>query len=227
MKSGESGMKYRAVIFDLGGVVFGSPLHAIRRYELANGIEENFVNRLVVAAGPEGSWQRMERGELVMGPGFFAAFDRDVKAADPAVAERFSAEAMMAAIAEESGPRPQMIDALRRLRADGYTVAALTNNWVSEEEREPKDVEEAAMRAEVRALFDEYVESSVVGLRKPDPAIYLLACSRIGVEPRDAVFLDDIGSNLKAARALGMTTIKVDHPDDALAELWRTLDGCR
>ena len=220
-------MRYRAVIFDLGGVVFGSPLHAIRRYELANGIEENFVNRLVVSAGPEGSWQRMERGELVMGPGFFAAFDRDVKAADLAVAERFSAEAMMAAIAEESGPRPQMIDALRRLRADGYTVAALTNNWVSEEEREPKDVEEAAMRAEVRALFDEYVESSVVGLRKPDPAIYLLACSRIGVEPRDAVFLDDIGSNLKAARALGMTTIKVDHPDDALAELWRTLDGCR
>ena len=220
-------MKYRAVIFDLGGVVFGSPLHAIRRYELANGIEENFVNRLVVAAGPEGSWQRMERGALVMGPGFFAAFDRDVKAADPAVAERFSAEDMMAAIAEESGPRPQMIDALRRLRADGYTVAALTNNWVSEEEREPKDAEEAeeaVVRAEVRALFHEYIESSVVGLRKPDPAIYHLACGRIGVEPEEAVFLDDIGSNLKTARALGMTTIKVDDPDDALAELWRTLD---
>ena len=219
-------MKYRAVIFDLGGVVFGSPLHAIRRYELANGIEENFVNRLVVAAGPEGSWQRMERGELVMGPGFFAAFDRDVKAADPAVAERFSAEDMMAAIAEESGPRPQMIDALRRLRADGYTVAALTNNWVSEEEREPKEAEEAeeaVVRAEVRALFHEYIESSVVGLRKPDPAIYGLACSRIGVKPEEAVFLDDIGSNLKTARALGMTTIKVDDPDDALAELWRTL----
>ena len=216
-------MKYRAVIFDLGGVVFGSPLHAIRRYELANGIEENFVNHLVVSAGPAGSWQRMERGELVMGPGFFAAFDRDVRAADPAVAERFSAEAMMAAIAEESGPRPQMIDALRRLRADGYTVAALTNNWVSEKEREPKDAEEAAMRAEVRALFDHYIESSVVGLRKPDPAIYDLACGRIGVEFSEAVFLDDIGSNLKAARALGMTTIKVDDPDEALAELWRTL----
>ena len=223
-------MKYRAVIFDLGGVVFGSPLHAIRRYELANGIEENFVNRLVVAAGPEGSWQRMERGELVMGSGFFAAFDRDVKAADPAVAERFSAEDMMAAIAEESGPRPQMIDALRRLRADGYTVAALTNNWVSEEEREPKEAEEAeeaVVRAEVRALFHEYIESSVVGLRKPDPAIYGLACSRIGVEPEEAVFLDDIGSNLKTARALGMTTIKVDDPDDALAELWRTLGDQR
>ena len=218
-------MTYRAVIFDLGGVVFGSPLHAIRRYELANGIEENFVNHLVVAAGPEGSWQRMERGELVMGPEFFAAFDSDVKAADPAVAERFSAEDMMAAIAEESGPRPQMIDALRRLRTDGYTVAALTNNWVSEEEREPKDPGEAAMRAEVRALFDEYIESSVVGLRKPDPAIYHLACGQIGVEFSEAVFLDDIGSNLKTARALGMTTIKVDDPDDALAELWRTLDG--
>lgn len=216
-------MDYRAVIFDLGGVVFGSPLHAIRRYEQANGIEENFVNRLVVAAGPGGSWQRMERGELVMGPGFFAAFDDDVRAADPSVAVRFSAEEMMAAIAEESKPRPRMIDALRRLRARGYTVAALTNNWVSEEEREPASPEEAAMRAEVRALFDDYVESSVVGLRKPDPAIYRLACGRLGIEPREAVFLDDIGSNLKSARALGMTTIKVDDPDDALAELWRTL----
>lgn len=216
-------MDYRAVIFDLGGVVFGSPLHAIRRYEQANGIEENFVNRLVVSAGPEGSWQRMERGELVMGPEFFAAFDDDVRAADPSVAARFSAEEMMAAIAEESKPRPQMVDALRRLRARGYTVAALTNNWISEEEREPADAGEAAMRAEVRALFDDYVESSVVGLRKPDPAIYRLACGRIGVEPREAVFLDDIGSNLKSARALGMTTIKVDDPDDALAELWRTL----
>ncbi len=216
-------MEYKAVIFDLGGVVFGSPLHAIRRYEQANGIEENFVNRLVVSAGPGGSWQRMERGELVMGPEFFAAFDADVGAADPSVAERFSAEEMMAAIAEESAPRPRMIEALRRLRAEGYTVAALTNNWVSEEERAPKDAEEAAMRAEVRALFDDYVESSVVGLRKPDPAIYRLACGRIGVEPSEAVFLDDIGSNLKSARALGMTTIKVDDPDDALAELWRTL----
>ena len=216
-------MQYKAVIFDLGGVVFGSPLHAIRRYEQANGIEENFVNRLVVSAGPGGSWQRMERGELVMGPEFFAAFDADVRAADPSVAERFSAEEMMAAIAEESAPRPRMIDALRRLRAEGYAVAALTNNWVSEEEREPKDAEEAAMRAEVRTLFDDYVESSVVGLRKPDPAIYRLACGRLGIEPREAVFLDDIGSNLKSARALGMTTIKVDDPDEALAELWRTL----
>lgn len=218
-------MKYRAVIFDLGGVVFGSPLHAIRRYELANGIEENFVNRLVVSAGPAGSWQRMERGELVMGPEFFVAFDRDVEAADPAVGERFSAEDMMAAIAEESMARPQMVEALRRLRAEGYTVAALTNNWVSEEEREPKDAEDAAMRAEVRALFHDYVESSVVGLRKPDPAIYELACGRLGVEPGEAVFLDDIGSNLKTARALGMTTIKVDDPDEALAELWRTLES--
>ncbi len=218
-------MKYRAVIFDLGGVVFGSPLHAIRRYEQALGIEENFVNRLVVAAGPGGAWQRMERGELVMGPEFMAAFDREVRAADPAVGERFSAADMMAAIAEEGKPRPQMLAALKRLRAEGCVVAALTNNWVSEEEREPADAADAAMRAEIRSLFDDYVESSVVGLRKPDPAIYELACDRIGVRYEEAVFLDDIGSNLKSARALGMTTIKVDDPDEALAELWSTLES--
>ncbi len=218
-------MRYLAVIFDLGGVVFGSPLHAIRRYERENGIEDNFVNRLVAAAGPEGAWQRMERGELVMGPGFFAAFDREVRRADPQAAARFSTAGMMAAIAEESQPRPQMIAALRRLRARGYMVAALTNNWISEEERQSAaSTGEAALRAEIRELFDEYIESSVVGLRKPDPAIYRLACDRIGVRPNEAVFLDDIGANLKTARSLGIATIKVDHPDDALAELWRTLE---
>ena len=129
----------------------------------------------------------------------------------------------MTLIAEESHPRPQMIAALRRLRDEGYAVAALTNNWVSEEERESLDEEDAAVRAEVRTLFDEYIESSVVGLRKPDPAIYRLACRQIGVEPSETVFLDDIGSNLKSARSLGMTTIKVDDPDEALRELWRTL----
>ena len=202
-------MDYRAVIFDLGGVVFGSPLHAIRRYELANGIEENFVNRLVVEAGPGGSWQRMERGELVMGPEFFAAFDNDVRAADPSVAERFSAEEMMAAIAEESKPRPRMIDALRRLRAGGYTVAALTNNWVSEEEREPADAEEAAMRAEVRALFDDYVAS-----RNWTSAAAVLK----GLSPEHTV-----EERQRLVRALGLLAEKIRPTQPELAGRWERL----
>jgi putative hydrolase of the HAD superfamily len=95
-------------------------------------------------------------------------------------------------------------------------VGALTNNWEG-------DASGRASLAELRERFDAFVESSVVGLRKPDPRIYLHACRALRVEPPEAVFLDDIGSNLKAARALGMATIKVDEPAAALAELGRLL----
>jgi putative hydrolase of the HAD superfamily len=73
--------------------------------------------------------------------------------------------------------------------------------------------------ADVLDHFDVIVESSRVGLRKPDPAIYRLVCDELGVEPEEAAFIDDLGVNLKPARALGMTTIKVGDPDVALAEL--------
>jgi len=105
-----------------------------------------------------------------------------------------------------------MLAAIGRIREEGLRVAALTNNWVAEEET-PRD----APRLE--PLFDVFVESSVEGLRKPDPAIYKLVCARLDVAPEAAVFLDDIGSNLKTARQLGMTTLKVDTPEAALDEL--------
>jgi epoxide hydrolase-like predicted phosphatase len=109
----------------------------------------------------------------------------------------------------ECGPRPAMLEAIRRIRGRGLAVAALTNNWVGEQDR----------TAEIRDHFDAFVESSVVGLRKPDPRIYHLACETLSIEPAEAVFLDDIGRNLKIARELGMTTVKVDQPDEALREL--------
>ena len=104
-----------------------------------------------------------------------------------------------------------MLEAVRRIRSAGLKTAALTNNW------EREGAEDASR--ELRPHFDAFVESSVVGLRKPDPRIYELVCDKVGVRPAAAIFLDDIGSNLKTARRLGMATIKVDDPDTALAEL--------
>jgi epoxide hydrolase-like predicted phosphatase len=121
----------------------------------------------------------------------------------------------MAYIADAAVPRPRMLEAIRRIRERGLRVAALTNNWVTTEVR-PE-------RAALREMFHVFVESSAVGLRKPDPRIYQLTCRQLGVEPPQAVFLDDIGRNLKSARALGMTTIKVDDPDMALRELGAVL----
>jgi putative hydrolase of the HAD superfamily len=197
-------VSHRAVIFDLGGVIVDSPLHAIARFEREQDIEPGFVNRVVVTTGHGGAWARLERGELSL-EAFFGAFEKDCAAAGT----HLSARALMECIAEAAAPRPQMLEAVRRIRSRGLRAAVLTNNWVGEEVG--TDV--------LKPHFDAFVESSVVGLRKPDPKIYQHACEAVGVAPTEAVFLDDIGSNLKAARALGMTTIKVDDPDDALREL--------
>lgn len=197
-------MKPQAVVFDVGGVVVDSPLQAINRYERDHELGHNAINHAIVDAGETGAWSRLERGELAMDD-FFAPFEADCEAAGLAVDGR----RVMEYIASGAGPRPQMLAAIRRLRERELRVAALTNNWPSEERAENP----------LREYFDVFVESSVVGLRKPDPRIYELCCSQLSVPLDASVFLDDIGRNLKAARALGMTTIKVEDPDRALREL--------
>ena len=123
---------------------------------------------------------------------------------------------MMGRIFGQGGPRPVMIEAIQRIRAAGLLTAALTNNFP--DEANLRDGDEAPM-SPLRAHFDGFFESSVLGIHKPDPRIYQHACRELGIDAPEAVFLDDIGRNLKAARALGMTTIKVDDPDTALREL--------
>ena len=197
-------MTYRAVLFDLGGVVVGSPLHAIAAYEEELGIPAGSVNRVVIGNGADGAWAQLERGELTLEP-FYEAFDRECASAGC----RLSARTLMERVAGATAPRPAMLEAIRRIRERGLIAAAITNNWVAEE----------GSAGSLRHLFDLVVESAVEGMRKPDPRIFTIACERLGIAPSDAVFLDDIGTNLKTARSLGMTTIKVVEPDAALAEL--------
>jgi putative hydrolase of the HAD superfamily len=205
--------KIAAVVFDIGGVVQDSPLHAIARYERERGIEPNAINRVVVAAGEQGAWARLERGELTAQT-FVEPFEADCRAHGISIDGRY----LMAKIAETNVPRAVMLEAIRRIRAAGLRVAALTNNWVADTPRHGPDAAETA-RSRLDLHFDVFVESAVVGLRKPDPRIYALVCEKLGLEPSRVAFLDDIGRNLKPARELGMATIKVDDPEQALREL--------
>ena len=197
-------MPYRAVFFDVGGVIVGSPLHAIAAYERDHGIAPGCINRIVVSTAPAGAWSRLERGELTLEE-FYPAFDADCAAAGTCI----SARELMGRVAEIVQPVPAMLDAIGCIRRRGLGVGAITNNWLAED----------GGSSVLRAHFDAFIESAVTGIRKPDPRIFHLACEALGVTPAEAIFLDDIGSNLKAARALGMTTIKVDAPNTALAEL--------
>ncbi len=202
-------MPVRAVIFDFGGVILTSPFDAFSRYEADHGLPTGLLRRLNATDPDTNAWARLERNEVDLA-GFAELFEAEAEAAG----HRVDGRAVLALLAGQL--RPQMVEALRRCH-DRLKTALLTNNFVP---HEPADgATRANPMAEVLAHFDVIVESSRVGLRKPDPAIYHLVCDELGVEPAEAVFLDDLGVNLKPARALGITTIKVVDPDEAIAAL--------
>ena len=195
----------RAVIFDLGGVVFDSPLHALRALERDRGLPPLAIGRAIERTGRDGAWARLERGELGYGE-----FQRRLQEELDESGTPLRVPEMMRAMANALRVRPRMLAAIRTLRAGGYKVGALTNNWPGE------GIERfTALEPE----FDAFVQSYLVGHRKPESEIYTLACDALAVSPREAVFLDDIGANLKPARALGMGTIKVNNQEQALSDL--------
>ena len=209
-------MSVRAVIFDFGGVVVSSPFEAFARYEAATGLPVGFLRRLNATDPDTNAWARLERNEVDLA-GFAELFDAEARAAGHEVDGR----AVLAMLSGEL--RPQMVEALRRCH-ERLKTALLTNNFVAVTDPAGSMVADGGASAlgpmaTVLDHFDVIVESSRVGLRKPDPAIYRLVCAELGVAPAEAAFLDDLGVNLKPARAMGMATIKVDDPDEAIADL--------
>jgi putative hydrolase of the HAD superfamily len=198
-------MAIEAVIFDFGGVILTSPFEAFRRYEQDNGLPDGFLRQLNATNPDNNAWAKLERSEVDI-DGFATLFEVEAAAAG----HRVDGHAVLGLLSGEH--RPQMVTALRRC-SERLATAMVTNNFVA------GGGHVAGQMAEVLDLFDVIIESSQTGLRKPDPAIYELVCTRLAVEPSQAVFLDDLGINLKPARAMGMTTIKVTDPDDALHEL--------
>lgn len=205
-------MPIKAVIFDLGGVILDSPMKIFAEFEKLNGLPENFLNRTIVESGRDGAWARLERGELTLTE-FFDAFDQEIREAGADISSR----QLMDAVNDFANVRPEMLEAVRRLRKSGYLVAALTNNWLLDDGGTSTGLDM------LKAEFDVFIESSRAGVAKPDPKIYEMALRELGVRAESAIFLDDIGRNLKPARQMGMTTIKVTSASDALAELDRVL----
>jgi putative hydrolase of the HAD superfamily len=201
----------KAVIFDLGGVVFGSPFEHFDEYERIAGLPTGCVRTVIARSSEHGAWAALERGELTM-PEFYAALESEAAA----VGHTIDASEIMAMIGRGIGARPEMLEAIARIRERGLRTAALTNNWATGDSDE-----NGGSPPGLRSLtvFDVVVESAVEGMRKPDPRIYRLTCERLGVDPSETVFLDDIGANLKPARAMGITTIKVDDTAQALRDL--------
>ena len=202
----------RAVLWDFGGVLTTSPFEAFNRYEREHGYPIDFL-RTINATNPEtNAWAQLE-ASLITPQEFDQAFENEFRAAGHAVA----GSAVLALLSGDI--RPRMVEALRRCKQK-FAVACLTNNVsAGEGPGMARTHQKAHAVSEVMSLFDLIVESSKEGIRKPNPAFYLLACERLGIEPEQAIFLDDLGINLKPARTLGMQTIKVLNEAQALDEL--------
>ena len=194
-----------AVLFDFGGVILSSPFEAFRAYEARAGLPVDTIRTINSTHPDTNAWARLERSEIDVET-FVAAFESEAAA----LGYHVDGAQVIACLRGEL--RPEMVEVVRRCK-EHFPIALLTNNIVS------GDGGEVGSFAEVVAMFDVVIESSVVGVRKPETRFYEIALEALGIEADEAVFLDDLGINLKPARALGMTTIKVDDPAVAIDEL--------
>ena len=194
---------FEAVIFDFGGVFTTSPVENFAVFERAHGLPEKFIGGVIKANHHDNAWAQFERAEIS-----FAAFDRLFAEETGAAGYEIRGTTLVTLLALTL--RPEMVEALARVKDAGFKTGCITNNL-------PK-FDSAAMLAnashadKARAIlsrFDHLIESSKAGVRKPEPRIYEMMCEALGVAPAACIFLDDLGVNLKPARAMGMMTIKV------------------
>ncbi len=198
---------FSAVLWDFGGVILTSPFDAFAKYEAEIGLPDGFIRRLNATNPHNNAWAKLERSDVSLDE-FCDLFEAEARAAGG----ELSGRKVVSLLAGEV--RPEMVAALRNVAAR-YKTACLTNN-VKTSTRTPK---KQAQIDEIMKIFGVVVESSKVGVRKPEPAFYEKACAMLDIQPQEAIFLDDLGVNLKPARAIGMATIKVTSPVQALEEL--------
>jgi len=198
-----------AVIFDFGGVFTTSPFEAFARFETARGLPVDIIRRTNAANHFENAWAKFERAEIDL-----EAFDNLFAAESLALGAEVRGRDVVPLLAGD--PRPEMVEALRRVKQH-CKAGCITNNLPANSIGSLGG--RAIYVAEVMALFDHVIESAKIGLRKPDPRIYRMMADALGVDPKNCVYLDDLGVNLKPAREMGMTTIKVLDGPQAIAEL--------
>lgn len=199
-----------AVVFDFGGVVVDGPFDAFTALEQRVGAPRGAV-RAVNSRNPDSNaWARIERGEIDLDT-FVELFEQEARALGTELPGREILEVVVASSAAAHHARPVMLDLIRDVRASGRSLALITNNI--------RPLGEVADATWVFDAFDVVVESCRCGMRKPEPQIYRRTLAALDTPPERTVMLDDLGINLKPARALGMATVKVGDADTAAAEV--------
>ena len=211
--------QFDAVIWDFGGVLTSSPFEAFADFEMRQGIEPGFIRRVNSHNPDNNAWARLERDEL-SAEGFDLAFALESEA----LGHRIAGSEILPLIAGTI--RPSMVQALRII-SETLKTGCITNNFkaISTLQTQDSKLSDSKLsfaklyKRDIMCLFDHVIESALVGIRKPDPAIYKMMIEALDVDPERCIYLDDLGINLKPARAMGMQTIKVSDPSASIDQL--------
>ncbi|MAK61448.1 MAG: HAD family hydrolase [Ponticaulis sp.] len=202
----------KAVVWDFGGVFSTSPFEAFNHYEIERGLPKDLIRKINSIDPDTNAWARLERSEV-------SADEFDDLFAAEAEREGYAVPGKDILALLSGRIRPKVVEALHACKKH-FKVGCITNNApVGKGASMTSDPEKAKLVEEIFGSFDHVIESSKVGLRKPDPKIYQLMCEALSVAPAECVYLDDLGINLKPARAMGMTTIKVLNEAQLLSDL--------
>ena len=206
--------QFDAVVFDFGGVIIDAPFDAFTALEHRVGVPAGAIRAINARNPDDNAWARIERGD-VDAEGFVALFEAEAADVGVNLPAREVLDIVTGASSARHVARPVMLELLGELSSAGLRLGLITNNI--------RPLGESGDVGWVFETFDTVVESCLVGRRKPEPAIYRLALDALGVPAERAVMLDDLGINLKPARALGMATIKVGDAERAAGELRQLL----
>ena len=201
-------MNYKAILWDFGGVVTSSPFEAFNEFESANDLPLDLIRTINSENPDSNAWAKFESSQVSIEE-FDELFFQE------ALTKGFQVRGKDIIKLLSGSIRKNMVDFLKELKGN-YKLGCITNTVNSQDDLTDK---ERQLKKEAMALFDHVVESSKVGIRKPNPKIYKMSCLALSVEPKECIYLDDLGINLKPARELGMATIKVVNPEEAIQEV--------
>jgi putative hydrolase of the HAD superfamily len=203
---------FKAILWDFGGVLTDSPFEAFNQYERQQGIPLNFIRSLNATNPDSNAWARFEKNEIDL-----ETFNNEFLSESRSAGYPIEGLTVIRLIC--CNLRPGMVAALQECR-NHFKNACLTNNVkYGNGTGMADDPMIAGQINDIMELFDIVVESSIEGIRKPDPRAYQIVTERLKIAPEHIVYLDDLGINLKPAAKMGMQTIKVTSESQALKDL--------
>ena len=211
-------MTIEAVIFDFGGVITSSPFDAFNRFEAEHGLPHNFIRQVNATQPHDNAWAKFERAEIGA-----SEFDALFATEADLLGQKIGGHAVLALLSGDI--RPRMVAALDTLKSAGFTIACITNNVpTGQGAGMAPNAAKATEIDQIMKRFDHVIQSSKVGIRKPDPQIYAMMCAALAIPPDRCAYLDDLGINCKPAAEMGMTAIKVMNEDQALDDLAKAVN---